>query len=623
MTSRGSGPGRSRAGGTGEGGADAAGGYHPSAPRRLWDAVARLVDARAGWHRLPTAPGLVVLIGLRDLYRRHNLHDTSRLPATDLPPLGPYEPRFATERTADGTYNDLDDPRMGMAGARFGRNVPVGHTAPEPRPDVLEPSPREVSRRLMTRREFVPAESANALVAAWLQFMVRDWFSHGESPRDDPWEVELLADDPWYERPMRILRTPPDPTRPGGDGRPPTYVNTHSHWWDGSQVYGNSLAEQRALRTGEGGRLHVRPGGLPALPADPERNPALVPGFWLGLVLMQALFAHEHNAVADHLARAYPTWSDEQVFQRARLVNAALLAKIHTVEWTPAVISHPTTVTALRANWFGLAGERVARRFGRVSRSEVVSGIPGSATRHYGVPYALTEEFVAVYRMHPLVPDDYVLRSAGDDGVLLECGFRDLAGPNALQVVEKVGMADLLYSFGRAHPGLVTLRNFPRFLQDFERPNGGYQDLAATDVLRTRELGVPRYNDFRRLLGLAPAGTFEDLSDDPETVRDLRDVYGDVERVDTVVGMYAETRPQGFAFSDTAFRVFVVMASRRLNSDRFFTRDYRPEVYSPEGLRWVAENGFREVLLRHHPGLAAALDGVANPFAPWVRAGRD
>jgi len=27
-------------------------------------------------------------------------------------------------------------------------------------------------------------------------------------------------------------------------------------------------------------------------------------------------------------------------------------------------------------------------------------------------------------------------------------------------------------------------------------------------------------------------------------------------------------------FSDTAFRVFILMASRRLKSDRFFTRDY-------------------------------------------------
>ena len=35
--------------------------------------------------------------------------------------------------------------------------------------------------------------------------------------------------------------------------------------------------------------------------------------------------------------------------------------------------------------------------------------------------------------------------------------------------------------------------------------------------------------------------------------------------------------PTGFGFSDTAFRVFILMASRRLKSDRFFTTDWRTE----------------------------------------------
>ncbi len=61
------------------------------------------------------------------------------------------------------------------------------------------------------------------------------------------------------------------------------------------------------------------------------------------------------------------------------------------------------------------------------------------------------------------------------------------------------------------------------------------------------------------------------------------------------------------------------MASRRLKSDRFFTSDFRPEIYTPEGLRWIQDNEMRDVLLRHFPQLAPALEGVANPFAPWRR----
>src|SRR3712207_7565752 len=38
----------------------------------------------------------------------------------------------------------------------------------------------------------------------------------------------------------------------------------------------------------------------------------------------------------DMLRAEYPRWSDDDLFDRARLINTAMLAKIHTVEWTPA-----------------------------------------------------------------------------------------------------------------------------------------------------------------------------------------------------------------------------------------------------------------------------------------------
>ena len=86
-----------------------------------------------------------------------------------------------------------------------------------------------------------------------------------------------------------------------------------------------------------------------------------------------------------------------------------------------------------------------------------------------------------------------------------------------------------------------------------------------------------------------------------------------------MVGLYAEPKPEGFGFSDTAFRVFILMASRRLEADRFFTDDYRPEVYTKAGIDWVESNSMRTVLLRHFPDLAPSLEGVGNPFAPWKR----
>jgi hypothetical protein len=168
---------------------------------------------------------------------------------------------------------------------------------------------------------------------------------------------------------------------------------------------------------------------------------------------------------------------------------------------------------------------------------------------------------------------------------------------------------------------VVVLHDFPRFLQEFERPDGHFQDLAATDILRSRELGVPRYNEFRRLLHLKPAETFEELTDNPEWAEQIRRVYdGDIERVDVTVGMFAEPLPEGFAFSDTAFRIFVLMASRRLNSDRFFTTDYTPQVYTQAGMDWIDDNDMRTVLLRHYPALRPAMRGLENAFQAWHRA---
>jgi hypothetical protein len=184
-------------------------------------------------------------------------------------------------------------------------------------------------------------------------------------------------------------------------------------------------------------------------------------------------------------------------------------------------------------------------------------------------------------------------------------------------------MENALYSLGVMNPGALTLHNFPRSLQRLKEPDGTLVDLAATDILRVRERGVPRYNEFRKFMHKPPVKRFDQLSDNPDWVEELRSVYDDdIGSVDLMVGLYAEPRPQGFGFSDTAFRIFILMASRRLNSDRFFTTAFTPEVYTPVGMKWLDDNGFASVLLRHFPNLRPALQGVDNPFAPWRRTRR-
>jgi hypothetical protein len=137
--------------------------------------------------------------------------------------------------------------------------------------------------------------------------------------------------------------------------------------------------------------------------------------WWIGLSVLHTLFAREHNAIVDRLKVDHPDKSGEWLFQKARLVNAALLAKIHTVEWTPALMDSAKGRMLMRGNYWGLKKELVRRAFGRLSDSEVVSGIPGSPQDHHSAPFAMTEEFTAAYRLHSLLPDEFSFRSHRDE----------------------------------------------------------------------------------------------------------------------------------------------------------------------------------------------------------------
>ena len=606
-------------------------------------AIYRVINWVTAWHRLPAFVSAINLAPYREALREKNLHSTSPdvIPETPSAPPVP-QAEFLMRRTSDGTFNDITDkrlgPRMGSADTRFGRNMPLDRVYPEAELRLLEPSPRVVSCRLLAGRDdrypFVPATTLNLLAAAWIQFMTHDWFQHSAPRRGREFEVPLDHErgDQWPAGdPMLIRRTPPDPTRiAGANDGPPTYINEGSHWWDGSQVYGNCEAETQALRDlvdpEHRGELLLPDNNLPIDPHSQMQLAGLVDNWWIGLSVIHTLFAREHNAIVQRLRVTYPYWDGDRLFHTARLINVALMAKIHTVEWTPAILGHPALSLAMDANWWGLAGEKIKRLIGRISGSDIVSGIIGSATDHHGVPYALTEEFVAVYRLHPLMPESIRFHRVDDGSFHREWALPDLLAERVGNALEGgLDLEDLCYSFGIAYPGLPVLHNYPRFLRQLERPApdepGGKLliDLAAVDVLRDRERGIPRYNDFRELLRLPRRKTFSDITSNPQWAKELEDVYHDVDRVDLMVGMYAEDFPKGFGFSDTAFRIFILMASRRLQSDRFFTTDYTPEVYTQFGLDWIDANGMVSLILRHLPRVAPALRQVKNAFAPWPR----
>jgi hypothetical protein len=263
----------------------------------------------------------------------------------------------------------------------------------------------------------------------------------------------------------------------------------------------------------------------------------------------------------------------------------------------------------------------------------------GSPTDHHAAPYAMTEEFTACYRMHSLMPDGYSFRSHVDDSPILQASLIEVARRHVPEIYRKVGFDNVIYSLGTSHPGALVLHNFPNGLRslpeqpDPERPDperpgqGHFTDVAAIDILRDRERGIPRYCEFRRQLGMPAPASFDELTTDPTWRAEISSLYRNVEDVDFLVGTLAESKaspngtPPSFGFSDTVFRVFILMASRRLKSDRFFTTDYNSVAYTPEGMEWIDAADMTSVLLRHYPELRAPLRQVENPFAPWQRVG--
>jgi hypothetical protein len=572
------------------------------------------------WYEYPSLALQLASLGkLREDLRKDNLFEAPGIrPKVEVaePP-----PEALRARTPDGTWNDLSDPEMGAKGTGFGRNVPLAKTKPD-RARLLDPNPRDISEKLMARDTFKPAGIINALAAAWLQFENHNWFFHGSGVEDGAIEVPLRDGDEWPGNRMLIRKTPLLDGQGPANGNAPIYVNQETHWWDASQIYGSGPERQAEIRTFEGGKVKL--GDDLRLPHSDEPGIDLTgmkENWWVGVGLLHTLFAREHNSVCDALHKEYPEFDDQRLFEIAWLVVAALIAKIHTVEWTTCVLRHPALQIGMNANWYGALGETFKDRLGRVGDSEILSGIIGSSTDHHSAPFALTEEFTSVYRMHPLIPDDWEFRSLASGELLERAYFTDIQGKYTRDFMDRYEMGDMWFTFGVASAGAVCLHNYPNALRKLTRVDGQVTDLATLDIVRDRERGVPRYNDFREAINMPRRKSFADLTPNKQWAAEIADIYkGDIDLVDLQVGMYAEKPPKGFGFSDTAFRIFILMASRRFKSDRFFTKDFRPEIYTKLGFDWVNNTTMKDVLLRHYPELAPAVQGVDRVFAPWGNA---
>ncbi len=561
-----------------------------------------------------------------------------------------------------------------------------------------------------------------------------------------------------------------------------TTANTVTAWWDASQIYGyDDISQQRVKRDpNDRAKLFLVPhkdphSYLPPLticnkdakdcvtdPGNPDwagQESVAFPDNWnIGLSFFHNVFAREQNVFVDEFRKRaaqtpdadsglrnpdrpdeiirYQDVSADELFEIARLVISAEIAKIHTLEWTTQLLYTEPLYLAMKANWFGLLGKhdlvadalkRVVSKLGEstdpnrmTSWYSVFASGPGifglgnrvfagdfsnkdiwdlsnpghvnGGTNHFGSPFNFPEEFTTVYRLHPMMPDLIEYREFDKANMIkYKIPVVETFRGKATGQMRKHGLANWAVSLGRQRIGALSLSNHPQFLQNLPMPRlntaTNKLDVAALDLLRDRERGVPRFNEFRRQYGLKTLTGFDDFVDkrlpaesplrrEQENLAELmREIYGqhrcdaskvitdaqlnddgspindclghpdrrlvdNIEDLDTVVGWLAEpVRPHGFAISETQFQVFILNASRRLFSDRFFTSSFRPEFYSNFGIAWVNNNGpdgkrteqgepnghlqevspLKRVLLRTIPELSQQLARVLNAFDPWDR----
>ncbi|KAI3722328.1 hypothetical protein L2E82_33361 [Cichorium intybus] len=574
------------------------------------------------WHRLPVFLGLIYLAIRRYLHDEYNLLNVGKTPVGIRSNPGDFP-----FRTADGKFNDPFNEVAGSEGTFFGRNMsPVDQND-----KLLKPDPMVVATKLLARRQIIDTgKQFNIIAASWIQFMVHDWIDHLETTQ----QIELKAPQEVASqcplKSFKFYKTKEVDT--GFYDIKKGQLNIRTPWWDGSAIYGSDSSKLQQLRTFKDGKLKIGKDGLLQHDSDGVPLSGDVRNGWIGLSTLQALFILEHNVICDALKKEYHDLEDEDLYRYARLVTSAVIAKIHTIDWTVELLKTDMLHVAMRANWYGLLGKRFKDTFGHVGGA-ILGGLVGlKKPNNHGVPYSLTEEFVSVYRMHSLLPDQLFIRDVNSTPgpnkspkLTKKVDMINLLGRRGEKELSKIGFTAQMVSMGHQACGALELWNYPMWLRDVvpqnvdgtERPD--HVDLPSLEIYRDRERNVARYNEFRRSLFLIPISKWEDLTDDEEAINTLREVYNDdVEQLDLLVGMAAEKKIKGFAISETAFIIFVIMASRRLEADRFFTSDFNEDVYTKKGLEWVnTTESLKDVLDRHYPEMTGRWMNSASAFTVW------
>jgi len=437
--------------------------------------------------------------------------------AAKRPPTPP-KPSGITYRSIDGSGNNLTNTGLNALGADFSRMGPAhfndGISAL--RSDL--PNARTISNGVVDGNGATPnKEGLSGMMYAWGQFIDHDinlTLSDGVNHID----ISVPSGDPVLSGSISMTRSVIDPLT-GVAGKPAATTNNVTGWLDGSMVYGSNATIAASLRdangyllTSAGNNLPIVNGAFVAGDIRVQENP--------DLTALQTLFLREHNRQVDKLKLAHPDWNGNQLYDQARAIVSAEIARITYNEFLPHLLGN-NAIKAYQGYKPGVdarLSEEFAGAAFRFGHSIVSANLEKTDEQgnEIGTAVTLKDAFFQA-------PTDFITND-GADGLL-----RHLSGDlsNALDV----HIVD-------------DLRNF------LFGPSAG-MDLAAINIQRGRDLGLGTLNETRQALGLKAYTSFEAITSDATTAAALKTAYGDVNKVELWIGGLAENHLAGAMVGQT------------------------------------------------------------------------
>ncbi|HWU78673.1 MAG TPA: peroxidase family protein, partial [Caulobacter sp.] len=298
----------------------------------------------------------------------------------------------------------------------------------------------------------------------------------------------------------------------------------------------------------------------------------------VGTMMMGTLLLREHNRLAGVIAAAHPDWDDDRVFETARNVVIVLYIKLVVEEY----INHISP-----------------------SRIRLLADPSDCWKRPWNKPNWITAEFSLLYRWHSLVSEDIVWAGQPLKTANLRFAGDQLTGH---------GLAKA-YAWMSAQPAaLLGAGNTADYLQSVEA--------RAVDQARLNRIGP--YNAYRAAMGMKPVTTFEQISTRPGVAEKLKSLYGDVDKVEFYVGLFAEDTAANAPLPPLILRMVAIDAFSQALTNPLLSRNIwgdaanKVAAFTAEGVAAIeSTRTLRDLLVRNGADPGRAFVGMTRP--DWKR----